>query len=471
MPEKKKLGPADKRRQVKRCGACSARKIKCEGGFPCKHCIKTGKSCLPPKQTTGTVQFVQEHASEETKGRTALSRSKLNIVSVIPPNGDPTDRFIGCFLLFIQQNQFTASFQSLDTEILHLVRTSPVLYHSAIAIGALDASRRGFISVPKGRESPQYVAFSSYRTSIRVLQASVSEKDAAQRDDVLWGTFFLGLFELLSDPSGEGWVKHMLHGTSMILRLSSPDKNMSSLRRTFYGIFRMLEASRALLYGEATILAEDSWVNFHKELVSADEIWDPIEEILALMIRCSTFNIRAQHIVSQIPELQRYTDPAVSALGFEGLAIQDAMFAWHAQALSLLGNTIGDGSQLLLALAYYNALLIFLSGNFDYYPYWTAPNAPILPKSEVTAHVAAILQLTDAALKTSRLAGALMFFPLRVAGSRAGGKQQRSEILGMLSRVAQKGFVVAGRIRDDLQEVWLERGMIEESEDCALQIP
>jgi hypothetical protein len=163
------------------------------------------------------VQFVQEHASEETKGRTALSRSKLNIVSVIPPNGDPTDRFIGCFLLFIQQNQFTASFQSLDTEILHLVRTSPVLYHSAIAIGALDASRRGFISVPKGRESPQYVAFSSYRTSIRVLQASVSENDAAQRDDVLWGTFFLGLFEVCCDIPIPKLISNRLCSFSLIL--------------------------------------------------------------------------------------------------------------------------------------------------------------------------------------------------------------------------------------------------------------
>jgi hypothetical protein len=139
---------------------------------------------------------VEGHASGETKLQTALSRPKLNIGSVIPTNGDPAERFIGCFLLFIQQNRFTASFQSLDTEILHLVRTSPLLYHSALAIGALDASRRGSISVPKGHQSPQYLAFSSYRTSIRVLQASVLEKDAAQRDDVLWGTFFLGVFEV-----------------------------------------------------------------------------------------------------------------------------------------------------------------------------------------------------------------------------------------------------------------------------------
>jgi len=84
----------------------------------------------------------------------------------------------------------------------------------------------------------------------------------------------------------------MLYGTSMMLQLSGPDKNMSSLRRTFYGMFRMLEASRALLYSDRTMLSQDSWIDFHQELVSEDEIWDPIEEMLALMIRCSTFSLR-----------------------------------------------------------------------------------------------------------------------------------------------------------------------------------
>lgn len=54
----------------------------------------------------------------------------------------------------------------------------------------------------------------------------------------------------------------------------------------------MLEASRTLLYSEATILSEDSWVKFHEELVTNDGIWDPMEEILALMIRCSTFSLQ-----------------------------------------------------------------------------------------------------------------------------------------------------------------------------------
>lgn len=49
MPEKKKLGPADKRRQVKRCGTCSGRKIKVRsrhspaiGGEPWGGCREFG---------------------------------------------------------------------------------------------------------------------------------------------------------------------------------------------------------------------------------------------------------------------------------------------------------------------------------------------------------------------------------------------------------------------------------------------
>ncbi|KOS38492.1 hypothetical protein ACN38_g10684 [Penicillium nordicum] len=34
------VGPLDKRRRMTRCLACAKRRIKCEGGFPCVHCIR-----------------------------------------------------------------------------------------------------------------------------------------------------------------------------------------------------------------------------------------------------------------------------------------------------------------------------------------------------------------------------------------------------------------------------------------------
>lgn len=162
-------------------------------------------------------------------------------------------------------------------------------------------------------------------------------------------------------------------------------------------------------------------------------------------------------IISQVPEVQRYTEPSVSELGLEGLEIQDAIYAWHNEAERRLSKPSDHDSQFFLALIYYHALLIFLSGNFDYFGYWNIMAAPILPQSEVEEHVSAILELTDEALRTSNLAGTLMFFPLRVAGSRARKEEQRSKIVKMLNSVFWKGFVVAGRMKDDLQQVWVER--------------
>jgi hypothetical protein len=97
---------------------------------------------------------------------------------------------------------------------------------------------------------------------------------------------------LLSDDSGEGWVKHMLYGTSKMLQLAGPSDCMSPIRRMFYDMFRVLEASRALLYNEETILSQEGWLQLQKTLSSNATRWKPMEEIVTLMIQTSAFSLR-----------------------------------------------------------------------------------------------------------------------------------------------------------------------------------
>jgi hypothetical protein len=97
---------------------------------------------------------------------------------------------------------------------------------------------------------------------------------------------------LLSDDSGEGWVKHMLYGTSKMLQLAGPNDCMSPVRKMFYEMFRVLEASRALLYNEETILSQECWVRLQKTLARNAARWDPMEEIITLMIQASAFSLR-----------------------------------------------------------------------------------------------------------------------------------------------------------------------------------
>lgn len=84
----------------------------------------------------------------------------------------------------------------------------------------------------------------------------------------------------------------MLYGTSKMLQLAGPNDCMSSARRMFYDLFRVLEASRVLLYNEETILSQECWLGLQKSLSSSATRWDPMEEIITLMIETSAFSLR-----------------------------------------------------------------------------------------------------------------------------------------------------------------------------------
>lgn len=109
-----------------------------------------------------------------------------------------------------------------------------------------------------------------------------------------------------------------------------------------------------------------------------------------------------------------------------------------------------------LSLIFYNAIIIYLSGLFDYFPYWDERHilSPVILRSEVDERRHMILTGVDRALKHTNLAGVLFMFPLRVAGARAETVEQRSLIEGMLNNISRRGFVVADSFVVDLKDVW-----------------
>ena len=111
----------------------------------------------------------------------------------------------------------------------------------------------------------------------------------------------------------------------------------------------------------------------------------------------------------------------------------------------------------MLAVIYYHAISIYLSGTFDYFPYWDENHvqAPTLSSSQIQAHVAVILRMIANELKETNLASILFLFPLRVAGARARSAGQRLEIARMLGEITSRGFVVADAFTIDLEELWV----------------
>lgn len=98
--------------------------------------------------------------------------------------------------MFMGRCQFTEGFASVTANLVPVIEKSHSLRHVAIAIGALDVSRRSSVSSRRGQESPLYVALVSYGSSIQALRTKLAKSGSSQRDDVLWGTFLLGIFEV-----------------------------------------------------------------------------------------------------------------------------------------------------------------------------------------------------------------------------------------------------------------------------------
>lgn len=97
----------------------------------------------------------------------------------------------------------------------------------------------------------------------------------------------------MADSSGEGWAKHMVHGTSQLLQAAGPDQTISASRGAFLKLFRIFEANRAILYGEGTILSSIDWAAiFPTDEPGQKDDWDSLSRISSVMVQISTFNAR-----------------------------------------------------------------------------------------------------------------------------------------------------------------------------------
>ncbi|KAL3470870.1 hypothetical protein BJX99DRAFT_267174, partial [Aspergillus californicus] len=467
MPSSRAVGPLDKRRNLTRCVHCAQRRIKCESRFPCRQCISRDIPCEPQQQKRNTVAiFVQTTqpngsrgdsiGSDQRTGDFPANEQSTTIALLKSMPVDQNTRFLGQFVVFVEKNALTMSFPLILPDLLSLLPTSAVMHHAATALGALEAIRFSPKTIVPGQISPQIAAIRAYQTALAALQPCLGETNVAERDDVLWTTIFLGLFELLSDKSGDGWIKHMLYGTSKMLQLAGPSMVKSRLRRGFLDLFRVLEASRSLLYHEETILSQECWIELQKNLCSTKDIpWQPMDGILNLMIETSAFNLRSGAMMESIPESERHTDPSMTLIAAEGLIIQSSLYNWHTEALLYLSQNVTD-DYFSLSLFYYHALIIFLSGNYDYYPYWDNIPAPILSPDEVADHVNAILDIAEQLVSRSRLPGVMLFFPFIVAGNRVRRDDHRTKLLSLIDRIINDGVVVAHRVRDNMVARWMK---------------
>jgi hypothetical protein len=197
------------------------------------------------------------------------------------------------FSEFLAANDFAGALD-LNT-IITQFQSSPSLYYASIAVGALDLSNKLLQAPTRERKDARVGALTAYRTSIASFRKDIINGEVKQNDSSLWSTLFLSLFEFMYDDTGEGFVKHFLHGTSKILQIRGPDAHLRGTGRSFFQTVRVFEICRALIYAnysEPSFLCEPSWRELTKRISHQSEVWHPKEILFDLMIDCSSLSNR-----------------------------------------------------------------------------------------------------------------------------------------------------------------------------------
>lgn len=394
-----------------------------------------------------------------TKQGSSPVRSRSLRSSIIPAFTPPDDvsRYVTHFYTALLRRIGLAGPADQFRDVMPLLRESSALQQALVAVSALDAEKHN----PKSRHTGSGSALEHYRAGISSVQSELSNPNLRTNVSVLWSTFFLGLFELMFDTTGEGWLKHFLHGTSALLEYRGPDAHRDGAGRRFFLAVRVFEISRALIYSSESFLAKNEWRHLMMKIWSEDSMreWHPKEALFDLMMSCSTLTSRSIKAVHEVAAAGKEVDQDVlCVLAEEGFVLRSRLYSWRqiAQEWSKSGTIWHGDIQMTLALIYHDALSIYLSGVFDYHEAWINRqiSTSVLSSSEIQAHVLAVLTRVQIALDQGDLAGILFFFPLRVVGARARHLEHQREISRLLHLISQRGFVVANAFIDDLEELW-----------------
>ncbi|KAI1867942.1 hypothetical protein JX265_003996 [Neoarthrinium moseri] len=389
------------------------------------------------------------------------------------PSSEPTYRYLHYFDLFVRKNTFNTWYPSYDTDIRKLLGTEPEspLVQAVLAVGALESSKSSAtspIDVSYHRSDSRY-ALMSYSGSMAALRDAINLPGVPSRIQVLWTTLLLGLFELMHDSTGSGWVKHMVHGTSRAMEAAGPVLFRSGLGRGFFLQARMFEVCRAVVFNESTFLTTPGWVALSSESWTGNGSWEwsPLDGLLDAISMCSKLCVQSGNLLDNLDQLGAVkVSELANDLALEGHRLRHTLEMWRVMNSEILDTAMNLGACVgssrivdhtgLLANAFFAAISIYLSGVYDYsitlWRNWDIL-VPTLSKEDVQCHVHTILSSVSLAMERTNISHLLYLFPLRVAGARCVDDWQRNQVRTLLRRVGTN-FVVARAFETELNMLW-----------------
>ena len=247
------------------------------------------------------------------------------------------------------------------------------------------------------------------------------------------------------DPTGAGWIKHTMYGTSRLLQLLGPKACRSGEARNFFLEVRVFEVSRAVLFSESSFLVTPPWLALINHLRCESEIVHPKEALLDVMSHCADLCSRALEVTESLcsQNLTVQDICKLDALAIEGLGMRVALSQIE-ETILLWKCSLREDYQLIVAWVYHAAISIYLSGIYDYGSIWRKNHVvtPVLCKFDICRHVDTIISLSIWALENSNLSGLLFLCPLRIAGARAWTCEQKLRIGKALMLIGRSFKVV-----------------------------
>jgi hypothetical protein len=384
-----------------------------------------------------------------------------------------SNKVLNIFLTkFVSENSFTGCSSTWFSDIQTYFASDKAVHHALKALSALYASRDSDTDQTRNKR----LALESYQTAVLTVRRVVDAGDAKTPTSLLSSTFLLGLFEVLPlttskrilrlmslqlmyDPTGEGWIKHTMFGTSKILQHLGPDAFRSGLGLSCFDQIRMFEVSRSLLFSESSFLVESPWMDMMHVTKITDIDVHPIHDLLNLMIRCSDHCARVSSYLEGLDQGRLSLDDMHGMQHLRGLALEgfELMFALCDMdtQISTLDCRAAKDNRTTIAKIYLAATPIFLSGVYDYRSIWleVVEATPALPQNFIEQHVNTILDLTEFAMQETNLSKLLFLYPLRVACSRVWTHNQKDRLRSIFGTI-RKSFAVAHVFVTEVEELW-----------------
>ncbi|OAQ99582.1 hypothetical protein LLEC1_02938 [Akanthomyces lecanii] len=392
------------------------------------------------------------------------------------------ERYFYYFDVFAQRNSFSGKTRLFTDDVKQMgeLQRLPYFLNSIRALGAIQAYKLG-PSCQRRHIGDAYTSYALYSQAVTGLRKSLDGQQHGLSDSnrtaLLWTTLFLGMFELMSDNSGRGWLQHMVHGTAKGLAACGPSICNTPTGARMFLQTRMFEVCRTIVFNDRSFLTEPAWRKASQRLWSNDgfsEEWRPLDSLVDIMLLCPDLRYRANQFCNAEDDNPSPGVPNEARdIASAGMALRDALNTWHKAHLAdeeateshrdtTPGGTTLDDCSLLTRL-FWSAISIYLSGEFDYeMHHWTRFGlaVPTFDAETVRGHVATILALTEHALERSSLSPLLFLFPLRIAGARSvrAGRAQRARVLRSLDAISER-FAVGQAIREGLTDAWIGMGV------------